>query len=140
MDVVEGSACHVDLRHHHAHRLCLKHLRRRVGLDAVELIGLQVSTNAVEIAAHQAEHAGIGVLDRAELDLVDPFRTPALEMVWEAFGNKADCRIELRHLVSTRAGRVLRQPGFGVVAILLVLFHQRAVDDVNLRYDREEDR
>ena len=43
-------------------------------------------------------------------------------------------------LVGARAGRVLRQPGFGVVAALLVLLHQRRVDDMNLRYDREENR
>ena len=53
---------------------------------------------------HQAEHAGVGVLDGAELDLVEALRAPALEVVGEALGDEADGRIELRELVGARAG------------------------------------
>ena len=90
--------------------------------------------------SHQSEHARVGVLDAAELDLVEPLRAPALEVVGEALGDEADRRIEVGELVGARAGRVLRQPGLAPVAAGLVLLHQRRVDDVDLGHDRQEDR
>ena len=57
-------------------------------LESFELVGLQVATDAVEIALHQAEHAGVRVLDAAELDLVDELRPPALEVVGKRSATK----------------------------------------------------
>ena len=55
-------------------------LRVAVGLDAVELVGLQVTADPLE-PAQKTKYSVCSFVDAAVLDFIDPFRAPALEMI-----------------------------------------------------------
>ena len=108
--------------------------------QTLNLVLRQVAISAVEVALEQTEHAAVELDDGAKLDLIDGLGTPALvPVVLETLGDEADGRVVAAQRVGAGARLVLGQPDLAPVAVLLVLLHERRVDDVDLGHDGQED-
>src|SRR5262249_57109811 len=84
--------------------------------------------------------AWFGSLRPGNLDVVDPSRTPPIEVAGKAFGDEAARGMERRELVGSRARRILRKPSLAPVAATLVFLHKHRIDNMDFRHHRKEDR